>query len=232
MATPKSGYFLADKTRISGVTTILSRFKDSGGLMFWAYNQGYEQATELLTTDADYKPGLYRKRDEAATCGTLAHEMVEAYINGDNHMQIIMEAPSDIAKQALNAFHMFQEWHELSKIEIISKFQEIQMVSEEYGYGGTPDAIGRNAKGELVLIDWKTSNAVYSDYGMQLAAYKHLWEENGNEPITGGFHLCRFSKDFPDFAHHYYGNLDLEWEQFQDYVRCYKRAKEIAKRYK
>lgn len=221
MATPSAGYRNADDKRISGVTTILGRFKDSGGLMHWAFKQGQEG-----------KSHLYEQRDVAAVCGTLAHEMVEAWINGENYMQIIVTAPLDVGKQALNAFQMFREWHDNSKIEIISKYQEIQMVSEKYQYGGTPDAIGRNANGELVLIDWKTSNGVYSDYGLQLAAYKNLWEENGNEPITGGFHLCRFSKDFPDFAHHYYGNLDLEWQQFKAYVICYNRDKEIRKRYK
>ena len=107
------------------------------------------------------------------------------------------------------------------------------MISEEYQFGGTPDAIGRNAKGELCLLDWKTSNGVYSDYGLQLAAYAHLWNINHPEdPITGGFHICRFSKDHPDFAHHYYKQLDLEWSQFKLYREAYTNDKAISKRYK
>lgn len=232
MATPRAGYYLEDRTRVPGVTTVLGRFKESGGLLHWAFKQGCEQTTELLTTDCNFAPNLYRVRDEAGASGTLAHEMVEIYINGGDHMIALHDQPKDRAQDALNAFQMFREWEENSKIEIISKWQEIQMVSEKYGYGGTPDAIGRNQKGQLVLLDWKTSNAIYSDYGLQLAAYAALWEENGNEPITGGFHICRFSKEFPDFSHHYYGNLDLEWQQFKLYIEAYKLDKLTKKRYK
>ena len=59
----------------------------------------------------------------------------------------------------------------------------------------------------LVLLDYKTSNGVYSDMLIQLAAYKNLWEENRPDlPITGGCHLLRFAKERGDFAHHYFKN--------------------------
>jgi hypothetical protein len=40
MATPKAGYRNADGIKLPSVTTILGRFKDSGGLIRWAYKQG------------------------------------------------------------------------------------------------------------------------------------------------------------------------------------------------
>lgn len=43
MATPRGGYFTAAGEKVPSVTTILSRFKDSGGLMFWAHGVGAEQ---------------------------------------------------------------------------------------------------------------------------------------------------------------------------------------------
>jgi len=222
MATPKKGYYNAAGKRIPGVTTILGRFKESGALMHWAFKQGQEG-----------KAHLYEERDQAANTGTLAHEMVENYVNGANPMSILKGHDSATKEGALNAYQMFREWHENSKIEIISKWQEIQMVSEAHQYGGTPDAIGRDAKGRLCLLDWKTSNSVYSDYGLQLAGYAQLWEENNpGDPITGGFHICRFSKDHPDFSHHYYADLSLEWQQFQAYREAYTRDKAISKRYR
>ena len=33
-------YLLPDGTRVSGVTTILGRFKESGGLLQWAFQVG------------------------------------------------------------------------------------------------------------------------------------------------------------------------------------------------
>lgn len=222
MGTPRKGYFNEDGKRIPSVTTILGRFKDSGALMHWAFKQGQEG-----------KQHLYEDRDKAATCGTLAHEMIEVHVNGYDHLGLLKGVDEDIKVKALNAYHMAMDWMADSKIEIISKWQEIQMISEKYQYGGTPDAIGRNSKGELCLLDWKTSNGVYSDYGLQLAAYAQLWNENyPDEPLTGGFHICRFSKDHPDFSHHFYRELDIEWLQFELLRKAYAQDKAIAKRYR
>jgi len=45
------------------------------------------------------------------------------------------------------------------------------------GYAGTLDLIG-TLKGELYVIDFKTSKAIYEpDYIMQVSAYKHAAEE-------------------------------------------------------
>ncbi len=228
MATPRKGYWLeidGKNTRLPSVTTVLGRFKESGGLMQWAFKQGQEG-----------KASLYEERDKAAECGTLAHEMVELYINQpntDNYMKVIKNVDADMASRALNAFQMFREWQDHNKIEIISEYQEIQMVSSQYHFGGTPDAIGRSINGELILLDWKTSNSVYQDYLLQLAAYKLLWEENNpDQPITGGFYLCRFSKEFPDFGVHYYGELEQAERMFLLLLEAHKIDKELKKRVK
>ncbi len=233
MATPSKGYWL-DGKRLPSVTTILSRFKDSGGLMFWAFQQGLEQGIEVGEGTNTEAPNLYRKRDEAACAGTLAHEMVEAYVNGENHMKLLKKKNgAEINEQALNAFQQFREWQENSQIEIISHYQEIQMISEKHRYGGTPDAIGRNSNGELVLLDWKTSSGIYSDMLLQLSAYKTLWEEhNPEEPIEGGFYILRFSKEFPDFSAHFFGELETPWRMFKALRACYDFDKEIKKRVK
>jgi len=75
MPHPKGGYRLSDGTRVPGVTTIISRFKDSGGLLWWAFEQG--QAAQRGEINS-----LYDKRDEAATAGTICHDLVEKYIKG------------------------------------------------------------------------------------------------------------------------------------------------------
>jgi hypothetical protein len=40
MAHPSGGYHNKDGQRVPGTTTIIGRFKDSGGLMYWAKDQG------------------------------------------------------------------------------------------------------------------------------------------------------------------------------------------------
>jgi len=221
MATPKAGYTNLEGKKLPSVTTIMSRFKDSGGLLYWAFEQGKLAQQGVIAK-------LYDNAEKAANIGTLAHSMVEKFVNGEDHMEVIKTVELEAATKALNAFQMFRDWHEQTNIEIISHYQEIQLVSERYQYGGTPDAIGK-FKDKLILLDWKTSNAIYTDYMLQLAAYAILWEENRGEKIEG-FYLCRFSKDFPDFATHYFDELELAKKQFLLLRECYDNDKQLAKR--
>jgi len=222
MATPAAGYFLKDGSKVSGTTTIIGRFKDSGGLLFWAFEQG-----KLAQQGKIQK--LYDKAEEAADIGTLAHSMDETYINGLDPLKCVEGVSKDKSDKAQVAFNNFLNWQKQTNIKIISKYQEILLISEKYKFGGTPDAIGE-LDGKLILLDWKTSNAVYSDYLIQLAAYKQLWNENNERKIEGGMYLCRFAKDFPDFAIHYYEELDSAWEQFKLFRQAYDIDKILKKR--
>ena len=220
MAHPKSGYKNSEGKRVRGVTTVIGRFKDSGGLLYWAFEQG--KAAERGEIER-----LYDKRDAAAESGTLAHSMVEAHINGKEFV-IPDDMPAETIEEAQNAFKSYLSWASMTKLKIVE--QEMPMVSEEYQFGGCPDAIGK-IKGELCLVDWKTSNGVYPDYLIQLAAYKQLWEENNpDRSLTGGFHLCRFAKSHGDFAHHYYPDLSEAWEQFKLFLQAYEIDRGLKKR--
>ena len=219
MPHPKAGYKLANGDSAPGVTTIINRFKDSGGLLYWAFGQGKAAERGQISN-------LYEKRDEAADAGTLAHALVEAYINGDT----LPELPENgIGLKAQQGFANYLHWQEDNKIEVV--LQEMQLVSETYKFGGCPDAMGIDSRGDLAILDWKTSDGVYPDYLIQIAAYRHLWEENNpDQPITGGFHLLRFSKEHADFAHHYWSELDDAWEQFKLFRQAYDIDKRLKKR--
>ena len=219
MAHPKGGYRTAENKRVPGVTTIIGRFKDSGGLLYWAFAQGQSAERGEITR-------LYDKRDEAATAGTLAHSMVEASILGNAVDDVLKGATREIKAQAEQAFRSYQKWESMTNLHIID--QEMSLVSEKYGFGGTPDAIGE-VNGELCLVDWKTSNKVYPDMMIQLAAYRQLIHEC-TDYVTTGFHLCRFSKQHADFTHHYWSELDDAWEQFQLFLRAYEIDKALKKR--
>ena len=215
MPHPTSGYRNAAGAKIPGTTTIIGRFKDSGGLLHWAFNQG--QAAERGEIRS-----LYDKRDEAADTGTLAHALVEA------HIKTGALPDASVSEGARSAFDAYLKWASMTRLEIVE--QETSMVSEVHQFGGTLDAIGRMG-GELCMLDWKTSNGVYQDYLVQLAAYAILWDETRpTEPLTGGFHLCRFAKEHGDFSHHYWQNLDEAKEQFILFRRAYDLDKRLKKR--
>lgn len=216
MATPKQGYFLKDGTKVPGTTTVISRFKDSGALIWWAWNQGKE--------GKDYR----QTSKDAADAGTLAHEMVEAHLRGQEYTPPL-SVPDGVLLKGRGAFQSYLAWEKQTGIKPVPC--EEPLVSEAYRFGGTPDAIFQMPDGSLAMGDWKSSNAVYADYLIQLAAYKQLWEENHpDRPITGGHHICRFSKEHGDFAHHFFPNLDEAWEQFKLYLKAYEIDKQLKKR--
>jgi len=203
MPTPKAGYYI-DGVRIPGTTTIISRWKDSGALIHWAWKQGKE--------GIDYR----QTRDKAGDTGTAAHNLIEAFIKNTytpDYYNEVMGVFDDAQKlEVANAFAAFRFWWDQTKIQIVD--QETQMVSRKYRFGGTPDALGL-LNGRLLLGDWKTSGGIYSDYVVQVAAYRQLYHENTDHKIEGAF-LCRFDKENGRFEQHDFTSdqLDVGFEAF------------------
>jgi hypothetical protein len=216
MSRPVDGYKI-DGEKVPGVTTVISRWKESGGLVHWAWEQGRD--------GKDYR----KTRDDAADAGTCAHDMMEADIYGAAFDRSLYKP--DILERSEGAFQGYMEWKRQTNLQVAEA--ECSLVSKVYRFGGTLDALF--VQGKLACGDWKTSNRVYPDYLLQLAAYRILWEENHpDQPITGGFHLLRFSKqdraDDPiSFTHHYWSDLTLAKEQFLDLLKCYERDKRLKK---
>lgn len=185
-------------------------------MIWWAWNEGKEGRDFRDTKQA------------AAEAGTIAHELVEAHLRG-REPEIPLNVPDGVLLKARGAFESYIAWEKQTGIRPVPC--EEPMVSEVYRFGGTPDALFQMPDGTLAMGDWKSSNAIYADYLIQLAAYKYLWDENHPEnPITGGFHICRFAKEHGDFAHHYFPNLDEAWEQFVLFLRAYEIDKQLRKR--
>lgn len=206
-------YRTKDGTRVPGVTTLLGRFKESGPLLQWAFKQGQSGARSL-----------YEKRDEAAEVGSVVHDIVEAEIHGRD----VPTYPLEMAERVQSALSAWHRWRDANRMEIVAT--EVPYVSEVHRFGGTLDAVAREPDGRLVLLDWKTSNGVYTDYLLQLAAYKLLWDEFNAEPITGGFHLVRFSKEHGDMEHRYWPDLTDAAEMFKHLRAAYDLDAKLRKR--
>jgi hypothetical protein len=210
MPTPRAGYRTKDGTKVPSVTTIIGRWKESGGLLQWAFKQGQNGAASL-----------YDERDKAADIGTIAHAMCDAHMRGEPvYLTLETFKPTDEQREkATTAYEAYRGWCSNQRAEIIAC--ETPLVSEAHRFGGTPDFLVR-IDGKLAMADLKTSNSVYRDYLMQVAAYGLLWNENHpDDPITGGFHILRLGKDNPDFGHHYFAELDGALELFLMLRRAY-----------
>jgi hypothetical protein len=225
MGRPSQGYSNAAGDKIPGTTTIIGRWKDSGGLIQWAYKSGRDHE-RLVHQGREAPRHLYDVVDEAALAGSIAHDMIEAHILGNT--PVIPKCSEDVADRAENSFNQFLEWREQSRIEIVAT--ERTYVSEKHQFGGTVDAVGRDGKGRIVLLDWKTSNAVYQDYLIQLAAYALLLEECAPEWTPQGFHLLRVAKESADFAHHFFGELEDAKKAFVLMRELYKLDAGLKKR--
>lgn len=215
MPTAKKGYFLKDGvTRVPSVTTVLGRFKEAGGLMYWAWDCGMK--------------GLdYRKvRDDAADAGTFAHAAVDDWVH---KRPVTFEGDPALCAKARTAFEGFLEW--ANQTQLVVTHTEMPLVSERYKFGGTFDAI--LVKGKRSMGDWKSSNAIYAEYLAQIAAYGILWEENfPNEPIDGGYHLLRFDKTYGDFHQHWWNELEAGKRYFLNLRAAYEDAAELKQRAK
>lgn len=185
--------------RVPGVTTVISRFKESGGLIHWAWDQGRQ--------GLDYR----ETRDKAADAGTLAHAMVEADIRGTKQPDL-SQYTDEMADKALSSYAAYTEWKFQTKMKPVET--ELSLISRRYLFGGTIDAVQIDDK--VSLMDWKTSSGIYQDHIIQVGGgYSLLWEENFPDiPITGGFHILRFSKEEGDLTHHTWQNLDLAKDAF------------------
>lgn len=206
---PVKGYRLRDGTKVPSVTTITGRFKESGGLVYWAWSLGIE--------GKDYR----KESGNAANAGTLAHDMIEGDLLGIEPKLPTaedLEMPEAEYAQALSrartAFGGFREWRKASNVEIVGT--ELPLVSEVHRFGGCIDAIGI-INGEHAIVDWKSSNKIYTDYVVQVSAYKALWDEHNPTKPARAVHLLRVGKEFGDFHHHHFPMpvIEAAWRAFQ-----------------
>ena len=189
----------SDKPLIS-VTTIVKDVIDKPGLVHWAKKIGLTTVEETLkdnlgkTITLDLikefqvksKNSIEKTSTSAADYGTYAHYLIESIIKGEN---------PQIPKEYEETIHAFNRWRSQFDIDIV--FSEICVYSKKYSVAGTLDAIGIKDN-KLILVDWKTSKALYPEYALQAGGYICCLEDMTNNKINEGW-LVRFGKSSPEF---------------------------------
>lgn len=214
MPRPKNGYINSTGASVPGTHDPISRYKESGGLIHWAYKRGTE--------------GLPLYDRAAIDIGSTVHHMAELDLRGRPEREIeayahdCLVAPDHLRK-AFTSFGRFREWRQRFAIRAIA--QEVSMVSETFQYGGTPDTIALIGN-RVGLIEFKTSPKPYPDHLVAMAAHGKLWEENHpDQRLDGGFHLIILPKDGSELQHHAYDDLSLHWRLFGLYLEAYRLEK-------
>lgn len=154
-------YKTSDGTVVPGATTITGLL-NKPFLVTWANRLGLEGIDSSKYTD------------EAAKIGTLAHALIQSHLTAEElDMSDFSPVQVDQAENAILSFFEWKKKHELEPLQCEAPF-----VSDEMKYGGTIDCYCL-LDGKATLLDFKTGKAIYDEYFVQLAAYKHLLEEKG-----------------------------------------------------
>jgi hypothetical protein len=155
------------KTDVGGfvpsVTTILECYPKGAAYYNWLKEAG-KDADEI--------------RDEAGRRGSVVHKLTEDYDTGEE-VQLVNKNGSIDYK--LNEWAIFERYVEFRRrFQFVTDCIELNIISKDLGYAGTIDRV-INMNGERILLDIKTSNAIYPSYWLQLAAYRALLYSAGIE---------------------------------------------------
>jgi predicted RecB family nuclease len=156
-------YYSENGVPVPSVTTILDAYPKGPEYFAWLKKMGEDSDTI---------------RDEAGKRGSKVHDMTEKY---DNGIEVSLIGETDEVSVSLMEWAMFSRYVEFSnRFPHENAAIEMHVISEALGYAGTLDRI-IVLNGKRLLIDIKTSNAVYDSYWLQLAAYKNLLRKMGTE---------------------------------------------------
>lgn len=161
--------------KVPGVTSVVGQLpKDF--LTFWAAKESAEAAvsnwdivSELVKRDpagaVDYLKNAHRRKSKAASdLGSAAHDYFERLARGEvvNDRHVHMDVKPHV--------RWFREFLDEIQPEFI--YLEETVWSDEHAVAGSFDAIAK-VDGDLVVLDWKTSKAVYDSVALQLSAYRY-----------------------------------------------------------
>jgi hypothetical protein len=156
---PDSRYYRRNGEYYPSVTYVLSYYPKGKFFEDWLKKVGYS---------SDY---IVKKAGEE---GTQVHEMIEAYLNGEELNFLNSYGRPSYHPDVWQMFLRFVEWWEEYKPTLIET--EVHLFSDELKVAGTCDMVCE-IDGELWIIDFKTSNNLQTTYDLQTAVYGKCYEE-------------------------------------------------------
>ena len=189
----KHMYYVDDK-KVESVTGICSRGVPKPQLINWLVATPLNEVKRLINEKLDKGEQLDRAilerifatakkkpdtfKDEGALVGSVVHGLIEDYLKGKN-------IPTQSDKAVVNCWNLFLDWWKKQEYEVVEL--EKKLYCKKYNYAGTLDLVVKDKKGNLVLIDIKTSNHITYDYFLQLNAYRFAYEEETKSKISKAF---------------------------------------------
>ncbi len=200
-------YYVDDK-KVASVTGICGRGVPKPSLTNWLVYTPLKEAKDLINRKLDNNEPLDRAelerifkvakektnkiKEDAGLVGSVVHGLVEDFLKGKN-------IPAQKDKAVVNCWNIFFEWWNKQEYTVVEL--EKKIYSAKYNYAGTLDLVVKDKKGNLVLIDIKTSNHISFDYHLQLNAYTYAYEEETKSKIHSSYIVRLPKKD---------GNIEIK----------------------
>ena len=192
-------------------TTILNAYPQSAYLTQWIAEKGWNESQRI--------------KSEAGERGTRIHtasELLEEEIELKR---------GDYSLEEWWKINAFVDWHnDFNPVLIVKEFP---VFSEPGRYAGRLDRI-YNIRGEITLLDIKSSSSIHEHFPLQFASYAKAIEENTDLEITqtACLQLGASNKDgyrfvvYPDWRDHYkvFENVRAVWQY--EYFDSKKNPKE------
>ena len=155
---PDGRYYQRNGEYYPSVTYVLSHYPKGKFFEDWLKKVGY--ASEYIVKKASEE-------------GTQVHEMIEAYLNGEE-LKFLEHGIPMYPTNVWQMFLRFVDWWEEYKPTLIEA--EVHLFSDELKIAGTCDLVCEIGN-ELWIIDFKTSNHLQTTYDLQTAIYAQCFEE-------------------------------------------------------
>jgi len=156
---PDSRYYRRNGAYYPSVTYVLSYYPKGKFFEDWLKKVGYS---------SEY---IVKKAGEE---GTQVHEMIEAYLNGEELNFLNSLGNPAYHPDVWQMFLRFVEWWEEYNPKLIET--EVHLFSDELKVAGTCDMVCE-IDDELWIVDFKTSNNLQTTYDLQTAVYGKCYEE-------------------------------------------------------
>ena len=180
------------------ITTVLGKVIPKPALMGWYQKRSREAMRDYLAGHigepihaplldkavAEAKIRPKSDADEAAALGTQAHDLINRVLLGED------PPVPDALEVVMATFHEWFDSHHLNLVD--SEVAVYGYDKKGYGYAGTIDALFERGD-RLLLVDWKTSNAVYEEHKIQVAQYARAMAPYTGSPIDAM--IVRLGKD-------------------------------------
>ena len=143
---------------------------------------------KIETIILEAKTNAKKQGDSILNIGSMVHKFCEMWLKKEKFTE-----PSDpVVKSCFDKFKKFWKKNKLKLAE------SEKILYSERGFCGTLDLVAIDPKGNLWLIDIKTSKGIFINMILQVHGYKLAYEEQTGKKINK-MYIVRLPKDNADF---------------------------------